>query len=237
MSGVTSRTLRHYDAFGLLRPAFTSPDGRRHYEREQLLRLQRILLLRDLGLGLPAIAEVLNRQVGTVDALKRHREWLLAERERLDRQLTTVERTIENVERGTEMPASELFEGFEHNPYEAEARERWGDEAVDASYERMKGWTPADAEQARTGYAKVHQGLAPLLAAGVPVDDPRVQQLVALHYEVVSLFWTPDAAAYRGLGQMYVEDPRFRQNIGQGNDALVEYLRDAMDVYAAANLG
>jgi MerR family transcriptional regulator, thiopeptide resistance regulator len=82
----------------------------------------------------------------------------------------------------------------------------------------------------------VHEGLAPLLADGVPVDDPRVQELVGLHFETTSLFWTPDAAAYRGLGQMYVDDERFRANIGGGNDALVEYLRDAMVVYAGANL-
>ena len=134
------------------------------------------------------------------------------------------------------MAAETLFEGFEHNPYEAEARERWGDEAVDASYERIRGWSPAEAEKAKSGYERVHSGLATLLAAGVPVTDPRVQELVQLHYEVVSLFWTPDAETYRGLGQMYVDDERFRRNIGGGNDALVEYLRDAMGVYADTRL-
>ena len=169
--------------------------------------------------------------------LRKHREWLLAERGRLARLARTVERTIESVEDGGEMAAEKMFEGFEHNPYEAEARERWGDEAVDASYERMKGWSAADAEKARTGYERVHSGLAPLLAGGVPVDDPRVQELVRLHYEVVSLFWTPNAEAYKGLGQMYVEDERFRRNIGGGNDELVAYLRDAMAVYADTRLG
>jgi len=134
------------------------------------------------------------------------------------------------------MAADAMFEGFEHNPYEAEARERWGDEAVDASYERMRNWTPADAEKAKSGYERVRSGLAPLLAAGVPVDDPRVQELVQLHYEVVSLFWTPGAEAYRGLGRMYVDDERFRRNIGGGNDELVAYLRDAMAVYADTRL-
>ena len=238
MSRVTSRTLRHYDAVGLLPPAFLAADGRRHYGRAELLRLQRILLLRELGLGLGAIGEVLGHQSrdSTVAVLRKHREWLLAERARLARLARTVERTIESMQEGGEMAAEKMFEGFEHNPYEAEARERWGDEAVDASYERMRGWTPADAEKARTGPQQVHSGLAALLAAGAPVDDPRVQELVQLHYEVTSLFWTPDAEAYRGLGRMYVDDERFRRNIGGGNDALVEYLRDAMDVYAATVL-
>ena len=238
MSQVTSRTLRHYDAIGLLPPARVADDGRRHYGRAELLRLQRILLLRELGLGLDAIAEVLRRSTrdSTVAVLRKHREWLLAERGRLARLARTVQRTIDSIEEGGEMAAETLFEGFEHNPYEAEARERWGDEAVDASYERIRGWSPAEAEKAKAGYERVHSGLAPLLAAGVPVDDPRVQELVQLHYEVVSLFWTPDAETYRGLGQMYVDDERFRRNIGGGNDALVEYLRDAMGVYADTRL-
>ncbi|HET8684467.1 MAG TPA: TipAS antibiotic-recognition domain-containing protein [Micromonosporaceae bacterium] len=239
MSKVTARTLRHYDAVGLLRPAWVTASGRRYYEREQLLRLQQILLLRELGLGLAAIAEVLAHRsdAGTVAALRRHQAWLAAERDRLGRLLETVTATIDSIENGGEMAADKIFEGFEHNPYEAEARQRWGDAAVDASYERMRGWSEADAEKARTGYQRVHDGLAPLLRAGVPVDDARVQDLVQLHYEVTSLFWTPDAQAYRNLGQMYVDDERFRQNIGRGDDALVTYLRDAMDAYAAQRLG
>jgi hypothetical protein len=70
----------------------------------------------------------------------------------------------------------------------------------------------------------------------VHAADERVQELVDLHFQVISLFWTPNAEAYRGLGQMYVDDERFRQNIGQGNDALVTYLRDAMAIYADGKL-
>ncbi|MEV7226919.1 MULTISPECIES: MerR family transcriptional regulator [Polymorphospora] len=238
-AGVTSRTLRHYDAIGLLTPAFTADNGRRFYGQEELLRLQRILLLRDLGLGLDAVAEVLDRQSrdSTVEVLVRHRDWLVRERGRLDRLIRTVDSTIGNVQEGREMTPRKVFEGFESNPYEAEARERWGDAAVDAADERMQGWSAADAEKARTGYVRVHEGLAPLKAAGVPVTDDRVQELVRFHHEVTCLFWTPNRDAYRGLGQMYVDDERFRRNIGGGDDALVEYLRDAMFVYADRRLG
>lgn len=238
VSGVSSRTLRHYHDIGLLPPAAVGGNGWRYYEQEQLLRLQQILLLRDLGLKLDTIAEILDRdsREGTVSILRRHRRWLADEQQRLGRVLATIDRTIETIEEGGEMSGQSLFEGFEHNPYEAEARQRWGDEAVDASKERIKGWSASDAEKARTGYSQVHEGLAPLLADGVPAADDRVQELVDLHYQVTSLFWTPDAGAYRGLGQMYVDDERFRRTIGQGNDALVAYLRDAMRVYADERL-
>ncbi len=235
---MSSRTLRHYDVIGLLLPARVAGNGWRYYEQEQLLRLQQILLLRDLGLGLRAVAEILERDSrdGTVAVLRRHRCRLIEEQERLRRLVRTIDRTIDHIQEGGEMTAETMFDGFEHNPYEAEARERWGGEAVDASYERMKGWSPADADRARTGYGRVHEGLAPLLAAGAPVDDDRVQELVDSHYQVTSLFWTPNAEAYRGLGQMYVHDERFTASVGKGNDALVAYLCDAMAVYADARL-
>ena len=236
MSDVTSRTLRHYDAVGLLPPAWVAADGRRYYRRPELLRLQRILLLRELGMGLKPIAAALEREADPVTVLREHRDRLAGERDRLDRLVRTVDATIESLEGGEEMAAERMFEGFEHNPYEAEARERWGDETVDASYARMQGWSDADAEKARTGYPKVHEGLAKLKAEGVDVLAPSVQDLVQLHYEITCLFWTPNREAYKGLGQLYVDDERFRQNIGDGDDGLVEYLRDAMNAYADARL-
>ncbi|MGI8813982.1 MAG: MerR family transcriptional regulator [Pseudonocardia sp.] len=237
-SGVTSRTLRHYDAIGLLPPAWTADNGWRYYEREQLLRLQQILLLRNLGLPLDTIGELLALAGDSeaIDVLSKHREWLLAEQKRLGRLVHTVESTIENLRKGGEMSPKQVFEGFEQKHWEAEVRERWGDQAVDAVNRRIEGWTDSDADQARTGYTRVREGLAPLKAAGVPVDDSRVQELVALHHQTVSLFWTPGAAAYRGLGEMYVGDERFHDEVGGGDRALVEYLRDAIVVYADTTL-
>jgi len=230
MSDVTSRTLRHYDAIALLPPAWVAADGRRYYRRPELLRLQRILLLRELGLGLAAIAEALEREADPVAVLRAHRDRLAGERDRLAHLVRTVDATIESLEGGEEMSAEQMFSGFGHNPYEAEARERWGDEAVDASYQRIRDLAPEQAELARTGFGKVHSGLAELLAAGVPVTDPRVQELVGLHHEVVSLFWTPSAEAYRNLGRMYLDDERFQATIG--GEAVTRYLADAMEIYA-----
>src|SRR4051812_23464282 len=92
-SGVTSRTLRYYHAIGLLIPARTAPNGRRYYEQEQLLRLQQILLLRDLGLSLDVVAEVLERRssASTIEVLGRHKEWLLREQLRLGQLIRTVD--------------------------------------------------------------------------------------------------------------------------------------------------
>ena len=76
LAGTTSRTLRHYDDIGLLTPARIGSNGYRYYDEPALVRLQRILLLRDLGLGLPVIAEVLDREESAPHALRSHLEWL-----------------------------------------------------------------------------------------------------------------------------------------------------------------
>ncbi len=112
MSKVTSRTLRHYDDVGLLRSAYVGRNGYRYYEHEQLLRLQQILLLRGLGLGLGAIAEVLGGDRDEVAALGQPVRWLRSERDRLGQLADTVSRTIRDLQGEDQMTAPELFEGF-----------------------------------------------------------------------------------------------------------------------------
>lgn len=238
LSGVTSRTLRHYDAIGLLHPAYTANGGRRYYEQKDLLRLQRILLLRGLGLGLDTIAEVLTGQdqQEAVSVLERHRDWLVSERARLSTLIRTVETTMTYVKEGGEMAPEKIFEGFEENPYEDEARQRWGDKAVDDGYARLRSLSPADRQRAMHGWKDAIAVLRDVRDAGLPVDDEQVQQVIHGHREWLELSWTPDRDSYTGLADMYYDDERFRRNIGEGDDALVEYLRDAMKVYAAANL-
>lgn len=83
MAGISARTLRHYDAIGLLAPAEIGANGYRWYGREQLLRLQRILLLREVGVPLGQIGQVIDGQVNEITALRAQREQILAEQHRL----------------------------------------------------------------------------------------------------------------------------------------------------------
>lgn len=232
LSGVTSRTLRHYDAIGLLRPAGSAPGGQREYGRAELLRLQQVLVLRELGVGLGAIAEILDDGVPRADRLREHHAWLLAERDRLDRLARTVAFTIESLEGGTVMPTEQLYDGFDHRRYESEARERWGDAAVDRGNRAWESMSdPERAGHQREGQA-ASEGLARLLAAGTPVDDPAVRDLVARHHAWVARFWTPTAEAYRGLGAMYVDDERFAATYDAVAPGLAVYLRDAIAAHA-----
>src|SRR5690348_13379389 len=95
ISGVTVRTLHHYDEIGLLKPASVGSNGYRYYGRRELLRLQRILFHRELGVPLSCIAELLavegENQIGV---LLQHRTKLEAERERFRVLIETIDRTI-----------------------------------------------------------------------------------------------------------------------------------------------
>jgi DNA-binding transcriptional MerR regulator len=240
LSGVTSRTLRHYDSIGLLEPVGTAAGGRRVYGREELVRLQQILVLRELGVDLTTIGQVVRSGAERgvqVAVLREHHTRLLAERDRFDRLAATVAATVRSLEGGRVMTAKNLYAGFDNSEYEVEARRRWGDEAVtsaDGAWGRL-GAVGQAAHHAET--RAINAGLAECLSDRIPVDDTRVQELVRRHHAQVAVFWTPNRASYTGLDQMYVDDPRFTATYDAVTPGLATYLRDAMTVFAEANLG
>lgn len=243
MSKVTSRTLRHYDEIGLLPPAWVGGNGYRYYEREQLLTLQRILIMRELGLGLDAIAEIVNDGRDPVEALRMHRSWLVAERDRFDRLAATVARTIEELEGGdtnmTTKSASHWFEGFDaakQAELQQEARQRWGAETVDAANERVQDKSAQWWEQEGGTWLAILEELVTLIDAGKAPDDEQVLDVIDRHYRWITQFWTPNRESYAGLGELYTDDPRFRANYDKTDPRLAEFMRDAMAAYANARL-
>ncbi|PXY31192.1 MerR family transcriptional regulator [Prauserella muralis] len=239
MAKVTSRTLRHYDEIGLLPPAYVGSNGYRYYEHDQLLRLQRILLLRELGLGLDAIGDVLRKETDPISALELHHEWLLAERDRFDRLARTVRNTIEQLRRGNTVNADELYTGFARDSEQAqrlaeEAEQRWP--GALATHQRVKGWSEEKWEAVQRAEAEASRAIADLMRAGVPADDARTIEATDAHYRWVCHFWTPNAEAYTGLGQLYVDDERFTATIDREAPGLAAYLRDAMAAYARQRL-
>ena len=174
LAGTTSRTLRHYDDIGLLPPTRIAHNGYRHYDAQALVRLQRILLLRQLGLGLPQIADVLGPSTGSgtqegtgsgtqegtgsgtqegtgsgasaaeASALETHLALLREEQDRLGRQIAAVESTIEALRGGEELMAENMFDGFDHTRYKEEVEERWGKKAYSDSDRWWRGMTETE---------------------------------------------------------------------------------------------
>lgn len=238
LTGVTSRTLRHYDSIGLLAPAWTGHDGRRHYGRTELLRLQHILVLRELGTPLAGIATIVDTDDPTVTiaALRDHLAGLVSERDRFARLAATVASTIDSLEKGTPMTNEEILDGFDRRKHEPEARERWGDDAVDQSNAKWEALGKEGQQQHLDTHREVVEALGAAIRVGFAADSAEVQEIVAKHYAWVSLFWTPTAETYRGLTQMYVDDERFRRNYDEVAPGAAVLLRDAADIYAGREL-
>ncbi|WNM23664.1 MerR family transcriptional regulator [Demequina capsici] len=238
MSGITSRTLRHYADVGLLAPAWTGHDGRRHYGRPELLRLQHILVLRELGTGLDRIKAIVDSddQPTVVALLRDHLGGLTAERDRYARLAATVARTIDSLEKGRPMTSEQIFDGFDHAEYEPEARERWGDAAVDRSNAKWEALGKAGQQRHLDTHREVVEALGAARRVGLGADSPEVQEIVARHYAWVSLFWTPTEETYTGLTQMYVDDERFRRNYDEVAPGAAALLRDAAAIWAAEHL-
>lgn len=242
MSGVTARTLRYYGEINLLSPAWIGPGGHRYYEESQLLRLQQILLLRELGLGLDEIGKVLDQQVDELEALRAHHQRLVLERKRLDTLTRTVARTITELQKAREentMPRinrpENLFAGFNAAQHDAELREEWP-ELAQRSEHLAASMTQSDIEQGQRERTAQMIRMAELMTAGVPADAPAVQAEVDSQYQALAQFQMTDAARFRAIGQACVDNEQWRAAYEAIAAGLAEYQRDAIQAYVDIKL-
>ncbi|AKV87402.1 MerR family transcriptional regulator [Microbacterium sp. CGR1] len=249
LAGTTSRTLRHYDDVGLLPPSRIAHNGYRHYDEAALVRLQRILLLRELGLGLPQIAEVLdpvNARQSEESALETHLELLREEQNRLARQIASVENTINALRGGEELMAENMFDGFDHTRYKEEVEQRWGRKTYADSDRWWRGMTDADRADWQQRVSDLGRDWTAAAERGIDPASAEAQDIARRHVEwLTGIPGTPaavpggDVKAYViGLGEMYVADPRFGANYATsaGGTQGAEFVRDALRIYADGNL-
>jgi DNA-binding transcriptional MerR regulator len=233
VAGTTSRTLRHYAQVGLLHPSRIGANGYRYYDQDALVRLQRILLLRELGLGIPAIRGVLDGETDDVRALASHLRWLELERSRLDRQIASVHSTMTKLSKGETVMTDQMFDGFDHTAYATEVTERWGSDA----YAKSDAWWRAKTDAEKKAYQGEHARIAAEYTkardAGEPADAPAVQEIARAHVAWLSESSEITPEWLRGLGELYVADPRFAKNYG--GQAGAEFVRDALAAYAAVS--
>lgn len=241
MSGVTARTLRHYDEVGLLPPARIGAGGHRYYEERQLLRLQQILVLRALGVGLPEIGRILAEQVDEVGALRGHHRRLLAERDRLDALADAVSRTIAELERsrkdGNPMTINRpenLFEGIQPAQYQESLRDF--PEHAEEVGRTVAAMTPQDIEAGQRERTTQMILLADLMAAGHPADAAPVQAQIDAQYQAMTGLRPVSAEEYRAVGRSCVDNSAWRAAYEAIAPGLAAYQRDAIEVYATTRL-
>lgn len=236
-AGITSRTLRHYDHIGLLPPAYVAQNGYRFYGQEELIRLQRILLLRQLGLALDTIGEVLDSKQDQARALETHVQDLQRQREKLDRQINALHHTIDVLATGETMNLDSAFEGF-NDQYKDEVTERWGAEAYKKSNDWWRSKTAAERSNFMELVKELNHDWSAAGDSGAAPGDAVAQELAARHVQWLrSVPGTPASSGdpeelkmyVLGLADMYVADERFAKNY-RGHAPLV---RDALKIFVA----
>ncbi|MDO8670513.1 MAG: MerR family transcriptional regulator [Dehalococcoidia bacterium] len=235
MAGVSVRTLHHYDHIGLLKPAAVSCSGYRLYSEAELEGLQQVLFFRELDFGLHDIKDILDCPgFDRREALVAHKQLLLEKQNRLARLISSVDSTIEAIERGTEMDKGSMFEGFDaakEEEYRKEVRERWGNKKVDESIRRTSRYLKADWAVIGVESNEINQAMASLM--GSDPGDPEVQKWIGKWYRLINdRYYTMTPDIFRGLGDGYVGDSRFTAFYDKVKPGLAMFMRDAMHVYS-----
>lgn len=231
--GISVRTLHYYDEIGLLRPSAATASGYRIYNNEAIDTLQQILLFREMGFPLDQIRTIIHDPAyNRTAALKRHRQSLIDRRRQLNQMIKTVEKTIRYTQGEISMTNEEKFQGFDfsHNPHEAEARRRWGDQTVDAANQKVDSMQKEGQRDFADRFNALYAQLAGLRHLDPASDE--AQAGIGEWYALLNTMGHYSPEAFRGLGQMYVDDERFTRNIDKFGDGLALFMREAMAVFA-----
>lgn len=234
LTGVTVRTLHHYDEIGLLEPSERTAAGYRLYSDTDLIRLHSILNWREMGFALADIAGMLDDADRDLSiGLKRQRERLAERSDRLFEMITALDAAIATIDEGdtmTDKDVRRVFNGFDASLYTEEARERWGDtESHAESRRRTAEYTDDDWQRQRTETQDNIDSFVGLLESGVPATDSRAIDAAREHGAIIERWFYPlSPEAHLGLAQMYVTDSRFEAMYERAATGLARYISEAI---------
>ncbi len=238
LTGVSVRTLHHYDAIGLLVPGARTAAGYRLYTEADLLRLQQILIGRELGLPLEEIRRSLD------DPRFDRKAALLDQRQRLQdraRQAEAMVRAIDTALAALDGSATgdrtmaDLFDGFDPSRYEEEARRQWGTtDAFAESEKRTRRYTRDDWKAIEAEQGAIYEAAVAALKAGQAASSADAMDIAERHRLGIDRWFYPCShAMHRGLASMYESDERFRQSIDRYGEGLTTFLAEAIRANAA----
>ena len=217
LAGMSPRTLRHYESIGILNPE-RAANGYRIYDAQDAKELARIQTLKQCGMPLRIIRRLLHDpDVDILSALREHLRTLRAQGESLEMAVKRTQDAIEALERIEPMEAKDAFEELKEQglrdfeaTYGAEARERYGDEAIEAANERMMALTQDEWEAKEL----LEEGIKVQLRIARATGDPTgadAQELARMHERWIAMHWGGgyQPEAYVALVEGYLADPRF----------------------------
>ena len=225
LAGVSVRTLRWYDEIGLLKPAEVTPAGYRFYDDRAMAALQQILFYRELGVPLEQIGRILSApDHDRAEALKKHRSLLLMKRLRL------VDETIGGNIMYDERPKPTQADwDAVKDQYAREAAQRWGNtEAFLESREKHKDYTPEKE-------AQIQAEMEEIFTAFGKCADPEGEEAQALvkrwQAHITKYHYHCTDGILACLGQMYVNDPRFQENLEKYGPGTAQKMSGAIAAY------
>jgi DNA-binding transcriptional MerR regulator len=241
LAGVSVRTLHHYDEIGLLRPAFTGDNRYRYYGEDELLRLQQILIHRELDLPLGEIGAILDApDFDRLGTLQQQRERLEEQAKRFAGMVRTIDRTIARLKGERKMKDADLYSGIvspeKQAEYEAWLIGRYGDDMdghIARSRKAMATMTEAEQAAMMEELRQVEDGLAEALRRGLPPQANALDPMIERHRAWVASAWGRDCPpeAYAGLADVY-EHPDFRRRYEAIETGFADYLIAAMRAWA-----
>jgi DNA-binding transcriptional MerR regulator len=230
LANVTVRTLHHYDRLGLLKPALRSANGYRLYRMEDLGQLERILVLRYLGLSLREIADLLatggpDSEHSLPSTLARQATVLRERRAGIDRVLKAIERAQQQLRTDAE-PDWPLYQTILKEIHMQESQ-NWLDtyyspEGQDALYERRAAWTPELRADFGAKWQALYADIQSALDRGIEPTGEEGRALAARWIALAELFTLGKPELTDGLRRLYAD----RKN--WPDDATADKLRAGM---------
>ena len=220
-TGVSVRTLHYYDEIGLLVPACVDRStGYRYYDGNSLLRMQEILFYRELDFSLKSIGEILSSpDYDRKKALKEQKHLLMLKKERLEGLISAIDSAMKGE---TVMSA---FDNSKFESYKEEVKAKWGKTEAYREYEQRGSRDTGD------GLMAVFAELGKVRQLDPAASE--VQELVKnLQDFITANYYTCTKQILQGLGQMYVADPRFKENIDRaGGAGTADFAARAIEIY------
>ena len=231
LSGVSVKTLHHYDKLGLLVP-LKSENGYRTYSQDDLERLQIILYYKYLGFSLEKIAELLEEETSELlPHLTRQLDYLTRERQHLDTLISTLQKTIQEQKGERKMTIEEKFTGFsyqDNQKYHQEAVEKYGQEVMDQALERQKGRE----DEATTAFNQIFKALAQNLKDGLPTTATENQEEASKLLQAIRTYgFDCSMEVFGHIGKGYVYNPEFKENIDKFGTGTAQYTSDVIAHY------
>lgn len=214
-TGLTVRTLHHWEEVGLLAPARRTSAGHRLYGREASGRILRIRSLRGLGLGLDEIREVLDSGTATLEEVLRAQKAQIRNQMGLLRELENrLDRILDRIEEGGGTREEELLETMEVMTL---IEQHFTPKQLEALSARKKALGEDAIREAEREWPQLIAQVKEEMRKGTDPASPEVQELAGRWRALIQAFSGGDRGIEASVGRMYRAEPQLaaRQGLDQ----------------------